>query len=350
MIGIEQLSFDPTDADSIAASHSVGAYVRAGTDGDLIGSETLGGEEWLRTTGPIVSSGGTEVTLTGTALDVNIASGSITVTEEDVYAEDSAHVSGDKGTFTMAIRVDDLTAVPAGVLAGTEGDYQGFIADASGALYVAGTDFDIRDLDANQDNVAISDGTNTLAVTAGGAINAIVTATDLDIRDIDAGQDNIAISDGTDTLAINGDGSINSVVTATDLDIRDLTHVSDSVRLGDGTAFYTSTTVGSDLGLDVYVLNDILVSDVANTAILNTQKNVTTTTGALLVSQQAARKYLYVQNLGPNKIYIGASGVTTADGIEMSRGSLAELRLGPALSLHAVASAGTVDTRLMQLA
>jgi len=67
-----RLAFDPTDADSIAASHSVGAFVRAGTDGDLIGSETLNSLEWLRTTGPIIDSAGNEVSVTGNALDVNI--------------------------------------------------------------------------------------------------------------------------------------------------------------------------------------------------------------------------------------------------------------------------------------
>jgi len=36
-----------------------------------------------------------------------------------------------------------------------------------------------------------------------------ITATDLDIRDLSASQDNVAVSDGTNTLAVNADGSIN---------------------------------------------------------------------------------------------------------------------------------------------
>ena len=52
---------------------------------------------------------------------------------------------------------------------------------------------------------------------------------------LDASTSNIAISDGTDTLAINGDGSLNATVTATDLDIRDLVNTQDSVAIG--TAF-----------------------------------------------------------------------------------------------------------------
>lgn len=62
-------------------------------------------------------------------------------------------------------------------------------------------------------------------------VNASVSGSDLDIRDLSASQDNVAISDGTDTLAVNADGSLNSVVTATDLDIRDLNSATDSVTV-----------------------------------------------------------------------------------------------------------------------
>ena len=55
-------------------------------------------------------------------------------------------------------------------------------------------------------------GLNVNLVGSSGAIE--VTATDLDIRDLDASQDNVAISDGTDTLAVNADGSINVNATA----------------------------------------------------------------------------------------------------------------------------------------
>lgn len=61
-------------------------------------------------------------------------------------------------------------------------------------------------------DVFISDSTTPtqkLKVNADGSIDSNITATDLDIRDLSASQDNVAISDGTDTLAINSDGSIN---------------------------------------------------------------------------------------------------------------------------------------------
>jgi hypothetical protein len=65
-----------------------------------------------------------------------------------------------------------------------------------------------------------------------------------------AGGDNVAISDGVDTLLINPDGSIN--VNAGNIII---SHTDDSIRLGDGTNLVTTTTAGPKVGLDVNVIN-----------------------------------------------------------------------------------------------
>lgn len=90
------------------------------------------------------------------------------------------------------------------------------------------------------DNIAISDGTDTLAINSDGSINVkatdldirnlvfatdkvdvsgssvTVSATDLDIRNLSALQDNVAISDGTNSLVINLDGSLNVAGVATE--------------------------------------------------------------------------------------------------------------------------------------
>lgn len=101
-----------------------------------------------------------------------------------------------------------------------------------------------------------------LVTTSGTSLD--ISATDLDIRDLDASQDNVAISDGTDTLAVNGDGSINAVVTATDLDIRDLSHTTDSVAIGDGTETVNVTANGE---LEVYIPSGVNVEvDLDHTA------------------------------------------------------------------------------------
>lgn len=278
-------------------------------------------------------------------------------------------------------------------------------------------------------------GTEALTSTSG-SLNVNVTntvtvsATDLDIRDLDAAQDNIAISDGTDTLAINNDGSINAVVSATDLDIRDLSSATDSVlavtqfqyaedsahssgavgafvmavRNDAGTALaadgdyipfttdatgalrvagslsvteadvfaedsaftegdmgthnltvrydaYTTTTSASGdyQSLKSDVFGRLWTNDSANSAIANGAATVTTSS-ALLVAANSGRRRILVQNLGSKKVYLGASGVSTSSGIMLAQSGSVELDLGPALALHAVAESGSQDVRYLQLA
>lgn len=99
-MGLElaSLVFDPANANDSA---NVGAYLRA-DDGTLI-------------------------THTAGALDVNIASSS----GLGIFAEDSAHVSGDLGQQILAVRRDT-----AGSFADADGDYAPLQLDANGALRV----------------------------------------------------------------------------------------------------------------------------------------------------------------------------------------------------------------------
>jgi hypothetical protein len=217
----------------------------------VIGKDTSGNAQAIKmeTDGTIHVTHPGDVNVTATDLDIR----------DLTAASDSVAISD--GTDTLAVNAD-------GSINAVISDGGGSIT-VDGAVTVSATDLDIRDLSAAQDNVAISDGTDTLAVNADGSINAIindgggsitvdgavtVSATDLDIRDLSAAQDNVAISDGTDTLDINADGSINAVIAdgggsitvdAVDLDIRDLTHASDSVKVGDGTEFLAVNTDGS---------------------------------------------------------------------------------------------------------
>jgi biopolymer transport protein ExbD len=127
-----------------------------------------------------------------------------------------------------------------------------------GSVTVSATDLDIRDLSASQDNVAISDGTDTLAINADGSINVgntvDVSATDLDIRDLSSATDSVEVLQDThDDLNVNaniqvGDADVDNAnpvpvsdaggsltVDATDLDIRDLSASTDNVAISDGT-------------------------------------------------------------------------------------------------------------------
>lgn len=107
-LSLDRLLFDPSDT---ADSANVGAYVRAGTDGDLISSTNVGGKE---------------------GLDVNVINAAASS-----YAEDSAHVSGDTGNFVLAVRADAQ-----GSLVSADGDYAPLQVDSAGRLRTI-TDIDL---------------------------------------------------------------------------------------------------------------------------------------------------------------------------------------------------------------
>ncbi len=187
-----------------------------------------------------------------------------------------------------------------------------------------------------------------------------VTASDFDIRDLTHVSDSVKIGDGTDFLAIAADGSIavtdngsSLTVDAVNLDIRDLVAATDSVsswtKDGSGTSI-TSTLVSGKQALDVNIANSIDVDDdLANTALSQSSETVTTTSGALFTSPLANRKHVYIYNHGNQRVYIGASGVSTANGFPIFAGSLLQARIGDAVAIHAVAQAGSQDVRTLQL-
>lgn len=300
------LVYDPTDANSIASSSSIGSYILAGDDGTAIGH---------------VSD----------ALKVHFASGTVALASE--YAEDSASADGQTLQGVGAVRQDTLVSSTS-----ADGDWGWFKQTSLGELYVK-----------HVDDINIADGGNSITV----------DAVDFDIRNLSASQDNVAISDGTDTLGINADGSINITdngssltVDAVDLDIRDLTHVSDSMRLGDGTSLITSTLESGKQALDVYVANAIDVDDgIANTALLGTATPVSTTAVNVVASALANRKYLALANEGNIKLYFGQNGVTTSNGFPLYSRSQQIWRIGPSVAPQIIGAAGasSEDLRVLEL-
>jgi hypothetical protein len=363
-----KIVFDVTDADTIAASDSIGAYVRA-SDGTLItatgtaldvnidnasiavtatdldirnlvfatdkvdvsGSEvsldatTLAALENITVSATdldirnlvaatdsvqsnLADGAGNLLTSTAGALDINIASGSITVTEEDVYAEDAAHTSGDKGGFVLAVRQDTLASSTS-----ADGDYAAFKQNQKGELYVKDAD--------------------VLAQLTSGVV---VTATDLDVRNLVFATDKVDVSGSEVSLDSATLAALENItVSATDLDIRDLAFATDSVDVS-GSSVTVSGTVST---------NDAALAD---TAVLASNKTVTTSSASLTLAL-ASRKYLSVYNNGNKMVYVGQSGVSTTNGFPLPPGSILDMRLGAAVALHAVSQAGSQDVRALEL-
>lgn len=102
---------------------------------------------------------GNAISSTGGALDVNVASGDLTVdlshTEDSIALGDGTNL---------------LTSTTVG------GDIGLDVNLINASIVVSATDLDIRDLSHTQDSVKIGDGTDFLAINADGSINANVTA------------------------------------------------------------------------------------------------------------------------------------------------------------------------------
>lgn len=279
-MALHRLVFDITDADTIAASANVGAYLRS-ADGTLLTHTDVGGKK---------------------ALDVRVAEG-INV-EVDLDAADDS----------VASWTNDGAGNPIGSTGGAL-----HISDAGGSLTVDAVDLDIRNLVFATDKVDVT--------------GSSVTATQ-----------------GTSPWVV-GDGGGSLTVDAVDLDIRNLLHTQDSVRLGDGTDFYTSTTIGPDIGLDVNVIGGtITASDaaLANTAVSNEANSVTTVEENLVTTGLANRKYLFTYNHGSKASFIGTTGVTSANGFPIFPGTGYEFRAGPAIVLRTITDSGTTDMRNLQ--
>lgn len=121
---------------------------------------------------------------------------------------------------------------------------------------------------------------------------------------------------------------------------------------GTGTAI-TSTLVSGDQAMDVNVSNEISVNDaaLANTAMLSAADTLAAagTAKTVVASNLADRKYLYVYNNDNRKMYIGASGVTAANGFPVSPGSTIQVRAGAAVDVYYNSAKSGHEIRTLEL-
>lgn len=292
----DKLIFDVTDANTIADSDSVGAFVRS-SDGTLITHSTVGGKE---------------------ALDVSIADG-VNVEVDLSHIDDSVRLGDGTNFFTST----------------TEGADIGLDVNIiNPSLVVTATDLDIRDLAFATDKVDVTGSEVSLDAATLAALETIT------------------VLQGTDPWII-GDGGNSITVDAVDLDIRDLSAAQDSVQSnlfdGAGTAL-TSTLVGTDQALDVNVVAQADAA-LADTAILASAAALTAanTADPVVSSALANRKYLFVRNNDNRVMYVGQDGVTTANGFPVSPGSYIEMRAGASVVVDYVSEKTGHAIRTLEL-
>jgi len=157
--------------------------------------------------------------------------------------------------------------------------------------------------------------------------------------------DTILDSDSVGAFLRSADGTL---ITHTDvggkmsLDVRvseginvevDLSHVDDSIRLGDGTDLTTTTTIGSDVGLDVNVIGSPALSNIAILAGVDTLA-VAGVAEKVVAANLAGRKHLMIYNNDNRKMWIGGSGVDKDNGFPVSPGSYIELKAGASVDVY----------------
>lgn len=142
-----------------------------------------------------------------------------------------------------------------------------------------------------------------------------------------------------------------------------ITHTDDSIRLGDGTDFLSSTTVGSDVGLDVNIIGGSVTGEFTQTGLFvagkNTTMNVTDVATALPTTPLSGRNSMAITNLSTSDtLYIGFSTSVTADralgnnaGWEIGVSEGFNIDIQDNIIIYAIAETGkTIKIKVMELA
>lgn len=233
-----KLTYDPTDADTLAASSTVGAY-NLSSDGTRITHTTVGGSE---------------------ALDVNVAN-DIAIDADGVYNNPNNLTPDTIGLITHV-------------------------------------------------RAASPDETNQTFRSTGGSPTA------------------------DDVVAANVHG----------IDVNSFLHAFD------GTTYDRLTAQNTAGALDVHVANSVTTSDaaLANTALANGTTTVGTTAATTVASPLSNRKYLWLRNFSSKQMYIGTTGVTTANGFPLYKDEAIEMRLGASNTPLAIGPDAGLDMRYLE--
>lgn len=306
-----RLVFDPTDAASIAASSSLGAYLRA-EDGTLLTHTTNGARE---------------------ELDVNDKAVADLLTTIDGVIDNIYTEQQDQGTTLDNIETEllDQGSVLDNIY--TEQQDQGTTLDSiETEVLDQGTTLDNIETEL-LDQGSVLDNIYTEQQDQGTTLDSIETSIQV-LDDIVLAEDSVHASGdkGVMPLVVRQD-SLSSLVSA-DGDYSPLSVDADG-------ALYV--TLGNELNIDT--------NDVANVAIQNTATAVSASAVNVVSSALAERTYLFLANEGNKSLYFGKNGVTAVNGFPIHPGEKLECRIGPSVAPQVIgeATASSEDLRVMEL-
>lgn len=400
-LGLHNIQVNTT---TLADGHSLAAYLTSAA-GTLLTHTTIGAKAHLDTKGPsehvdgsayvattdflssvgVVNSSGNWVPFTLNAAGELPVSATINFSGD--YAEDSAHVSGDVGLFTLGVRRDVRSSGTS-----ADGDYASFNTNAVGEMWV-------KDADVLAELLTQGTTLNTIAGDTT-SIEAILTALsksedaahssgDQGFQALLVRQDSLASSTSADgdygsfksnaagelyvsdttaraTLAsiLADTATIDSQTLSIQNTLTALSKAEDAAHASGDQGIQAlavrKDTQGSNAAdgdytsLQTWSEGSLKVVDVANASILQQQVSVTSTAAAVPATPLANRKTLMLQNTSANKMWIGSATVTTSGataGIELPANSFMELECGPAVGVYAVKSGvGGLNLNVLELA
>lgn len=227
----------------------------------------------------------------------------------------------------------------------------GMMWDGSGWDRLQGNSTDGLLVDISNANIQVTQGTSPWVIGDGGGsitidgtvgISGTVAVTQSGSWSVDS------VQSGTWTVGLSEDHNYGAVGAST---LRTAAQIGNAT----GAADFNSGVAGAQT-LRVTIATDDVVG-VSDAALANGSiANASNTLGAANVAEDvvaaplANRKYLYIYNFDKHKIYVGASGVSAANGFPISPGSLMELRAGAAVDIEFVGQAGkTPEIRTLEL-
>lgn len=299
----------------------------------------------------------------------------LTAAFDYTYAEDSAHTTGDVGAFTLGVRNDARAAFTS-----ADGDYSAFAVDSAGRLITstekaedaAHTSGDFGQFilgvrnDANATLTSADGDYSPLAVDSAGRLKVTATfpsnyAEDSAHASGDIGDYVLAVRQDTLASSTSADGDYGSFKTNSRgaLYTQPVGNVADDaadsenpIKVGSRaeTGALTAVSDGDRADLLSDDFRRIYVNSGSNVAVEDTAVSVTTTATALPTTALTGRRKIYIQNLDSQAIFLGGSGVTTANGLRIAAGGVFEDEVGDDVALFAICATGTADVRILELA
>lgn len=373
LIGKSKISIE---VGALADGDSIASYLTDAA-GNLLTSTNVGGKQSLDvnvTQSALPSGAATEVTLAAILADTATIDSQTLTTSTTLTAlskaEDAAHVSGDRGIMSLAVRNDAGAS-----MVSADGDYAPLQVDATGALRVTGLLDIINGSEYAEDSVAISgDIGNSVLLVRQDVLAASTSASgdygafksnalgELYTHDSDAKVELVAAN--VTLAAILADtATIDSQTLSTSNSLIALSKAEDDVHASGDKGIQalavrkdssgSSAANGDYTSIQTWSEGSVKVVDVSNAAILQQRVAVTTTAAAVPAVALANRRSIMIQNAGIASVFVGsatvtASGVTT--GIEIAKGSFIEMVAGPAVSVFVVAGVGSINVNVLETA